>query len=109
MKYYTLTEYGREVAASVVALRPVTKSSGGTLPLHLYPIPAREAGDVLVTALGSRVSIGLRPSPTRLPKKLKKIREWRNSPTPRTTTLHVRPLTEKIHSGTPGVAQHSKE
>ncbi|GBP59103.1 hypothetical protein EVAR_48079_1 [Eumeta japonica] len=67
VKYHTLTEYGREAAASAVVFGSV-QADYRFLPLHhpdpftsyrililQYPIPFQEAGDALVTALGLRV------------------------------------------------------
>ncbi|GBP70561.1 hypothetical protein EVAR_54369_1 [Eumeta japonica] len=68
VEYHTVTEYGREVAAFAVAVRPVTESFGRSLPLSSFhradlppldiPIPSQGAGDALMTLLKLRLSIG---------------------------------------------------
>ncbi|GBP78679.1 hypothetical protein EVAR_45568_1 [Eumeta japonica] len=63
--YHTITEYRRKVAASTVTCHPVRESSICSFPLYQpilssirYIIPTRQADYVLMTRLGSRVSMG---------------------------------------------------
>ncbi|GBP97359.1 hypothetical protein EVAR_99701_1 [Eumeta japonica] len=60
------TAYRREVTASFDVLRPATESSGGPVPLHhftppsiRFPIPTKDADNVLMTFLSNSPQVAL--------------------------------------------------
>ncbi|GBP54574.1 hypothetical protein EVAR_33043_1 [Eumeta japonica] len=61
-KSHTLTEYGREVAAFVVALRPLNESSGGPIPLRSTFSPS-DILFILERPAATGVSSGIAISP----------------------------------------------